>query len=418
MKRAMILFAKAFPYNVSEPFLEAEYPLYKAYFDRVVIITGCKRGEIPTRKVCDPGIEIINDYTLGKDFISILQALSATLADDMFYKEIGGLIRSHRFTLKRFGQLIAVSLCGNHRALLARKWMKQHPEYQVNVIYSYWLQITAYAAVRLKKIAGIPKAFTISRTHGFDLYEERIKTNYLPFQKQIVDQLDEIASISLDGKNYLERKYGTDHQISICPLGAQDRNKTNPLVCRETLRIVSCSRVVPIKRIDRILEALKEIKDFPMEWTHIGGGDLLEDIKKKAKVLPQNITVNFIGTVSNEEVYDTYASTPFHIFVNVSKSEGVPVSIMEAMSFSIPVIATAVGGTAELVDEGKNGFLLKEDFKTDELCERLLDFYNMSDELYWNFRCKAREKFKSDYDAKTNYMQFVRKIAEKGGRAS
>lgn len=418
MKRAMILFAKGFPYNVSEPFLEAEYPLYKAYFDRVVVITGCKRGEKPTRKVCDPEIEIINDYTLSKDFVSILQALPVTLADSMFYREIGGLIRSHRFTLKRFGQLVAVSLCGNHRALLARKWMKQNPEYQVNVVYSYWLQITAYAAVRLKKIAGIPKVFTISRTHRFDLYEERMKTNYLPFQEQIVNQLNEIASISLDGKNYLERKYGADQQISICRLGAQDRNKTNPLVCRETLKIVSCSRVVPIKRIDRILETLKAIKDFSIEWTHIGGGDLLEDIKKKAEVLPANIKVNFTGTVANEDVYDIYTSTPFHIFVNVSKSEGVPVSIMEAMSFSIPVIATAVGGTAELVDEGKNGFLLKEDFTTDELYERLLDIYNMSDELYWSFRCKAREKFKSDYDAKANYTQFVRELAEKGGKVS
>ena len=143
---------------------------------------------------------------------------------------------------------------------------------------------------------------------------------------------------------------------------------------------------------------------------------MLEDIKKKAEVLPANITVNFIGAVSNKEVYDIYASTPFHIFVNVSRSEGIPVSIMEAMSFSIPIIATAVGGTAELVDEGENGFLLKEDFAAEELCERFQDFYNMSDELYCGFRSKAREKFKADYDAQSNYMQFVRHLAEESGR--
>ena len=54
----------------------------------------------------------------------------------------------------------------------------------------------------------------------------------------------------------------------------------NPLIDRKTLKIVSCSRIVPIKRIHRILEALREIKDFPIEWTHIGGGELLEDIEK------------------------------------------------------------------------------------------------------------------------------------------
>lgn len=414
MKKAMILFAKGFPYNVSEPFLEAEYPLYKKYFDRVVIVTGCKKGEKPTRIVDDPAIEIINDYTLSRDFKSILQALPLTLADPMFYKEIANLIKTHRFTLKRFGQLVTISLCGNHRALLAKKWMKQNAEYQIDAIYSYWLQITAYAAVRFKKIADIPKAFAISRTHRFDLYEERMKTNYLPFQRQLVNHLNEIASISLDGKKYLEGKYGTNHQISICHLGAQDRNITNPLIDRKTLKIVSCSRVVPIKRIHRILEALREIKDFPIEWTHIGGGELLEDIEKMAEGLPEQVTVNFTGTVANKDVYDTYASTPFHVFVNVSKSEGVPVSIMEAMSFSIPVIATAVGGTSELVDEGKNGFLLEEEFTTAEFCEKLRDFYDMPEEVYQDFRFKAREKFKTDYDAQANYAQFVKELAEKG----
>ena len=418
MKRAMILFAKGFPYNVSEPFLEAEYPLYKEHFDRVLVVTGCRKGEAPTRIVDDPAIEIINDYTLSKDISCVLQALPKTLTDAMLYKEIGSLIRNRRLTLKRFAQLMTVSLCGNHRAMLAKKWIKQHPEYQINVVYSYWLQITAYAAVRLKRIAGMQKAFAISRAHGFDLYEERMKTNYLPFQKQIVNQLDEVASISLDGRKYLEDKYGTDHYISICHLGAQDQNITNPLACRETLRVVSCSRAVPVKRIERIVEALKEIKDFSIEWTHIGGGELLGDIKKLAEGLPENITANFTGTVANKDVYNTYASTPFHVFVNVSKSEGVPVSIMEAMSFSIPVIATSVGGTAELVDEGKNGFLLKGDFRTEELCEKLRDFYNMSEDMYRAFRSESRVKFKSDYDAQANYAKFVKELVEKGGNTT
>lgn len=43
MKRAMILFAKGFPYNVSEPFLEKEYPKYGTYFDHVLVVTGCKK---------------------------------------------------------------------------------------------------------------------------------------------------------------------------------------------------------------------------------------------------------------------------------------------------------------------------------------------------------------------------------------
>ena len=275
MKRAMILFAKGFPYNVSEPFLEKEYPKYGTYFDHVLVVTGCKKGEKPTRQVEDDTLEFINDYTLSGDVCSILQAVPLMLSDRMFYREIAQLVREKRFTFGRLRQLFSVSLCGNHRALQARKWMRCHPEYQVDVIYSYWLQITAYAAVRLKQLEKLDDAFSISRTHRFDLYEERIKSNYLPFQGQLVERLDEIASISLDGKQYLESKYGTNHNISICHLGAQDRGITNPISARNTLRIVSCARAVPVKRLDRIVETLKEIKNISVEWTHIGGGECL-----------------------------------------------------------------------------------------------------------------------------------------------
>ena len=414
MKRAMILFAKGFPYNVSEPFLETEYPLYKKYFDRVVIVTGCRKGEKPTREVNDPIIEIIKDYTLSKDVFCILQTVPLMITDVMLFREIAGLIKTNRFTWNRFRQMIITSLCGNHRAWLAKKWIKQHPEYHVDVIYSYWLQITAYAAVRLKHNAKVTEAFAISRTHGFDLYEERMKTNYLPFQKQIIMQLNEIASISLDGKRYLERKYGTGYNITIRHLGAQDRKITNPSVSRNPLRIVSCSRAVPIKRIDKIVEVLKTMTDIKIEWTHIGGGELLNNIKALAKELPQNITVKFTGTVANKKVYDLYSSMPFHVFVNVSKSEGVPVSIMEAMSFSIPVIATAVGGTAELVDDGQNGFLLNENFALEEFRKYLYCFYEMQEKSYSEFRFKARKKFKAEYDAQLNYALFVKELAERG----
>lgn len=416
MKRAMILFAKGFPYNVSEPFLEKEYPKYGTYFDHVLVVTGCKKGEKPTRQVEDDTLEFINDYTLSGDVCSILQAVPLMLSDRMFYREIAQLVREKRFTFGRLRQLFSVSLCGNHRALQARKWMRCHPEYQVDVIYSYWLQITAYAAVRLKQLEKLDDAFSISRTHRFDLYAERIKSNYLPFQGQLVERLDEIASISLDGKQYLESKYGTNHNISICHLGAQDRGITNPASARNTLRIVSCARAVPIKRLDRIAEALKKIKDIPIEWTHIGGGECLDSIREAACGLPDNIHVKFTGTVSNDEVYQIYSVEPFHVFINVSKSEGVPVSIMEAMSFSIPVIATAVGGTAELVDEGENGFLLDENFRTEELVALLYRFYKMQEEEYVRYRMDARSKFKAQYDAEHNYAEFVKGLAEKTGK--
>ena len=63
---------------------------------------------------------------------------------------------------------------------------------------------------------------------------------------------------------------------------------------------------------------------------------------------------------------------PVDLFLNVSEYEGVPVSVMEAQSFGIPVIATAVGGTPEIVNE-ENGFLLPENPSQDEIASAIYD---------------------------------------------
>lgn len=413
MKRLMVLFAKGFPYNSSEPFLDNEYPLYKNHFDKVIIVTGCKRNEKPTRHIEDSCIEVIPDYTLNKDIISLIEALPWLLTDIIFYKETGRLVLQKKFSFKRFYALLITALCSNHRASQAYHWIKKHPEYIVDVIYGYWLNIPAYAAARLnRKIGG--KAYTVSRAHGFDLYVERNPNKYLPFQEQLYHELDKVASISQNGKAYLEKKYGNKDKVSVFCLGALDRNLRNPTESRDVFRIVSCARVIPLKRLTRIVDALKTVTDKEILWTHIGDGEDFEKLKNYAeRELPANIKVNFMGFVPNAKVYDLYAHTPFHVFVNVSETEGVPVSIMEAMSFGIPAIATDVGGTAELIDDKKNGYLLSPDFSDDMLVDCISHLINMSDINYNVLRSEARKKFENSYNAIPNYTRFVEYISDR-----
>ena len=51
-----------------------------------------------------------------------------------------------------------------------------------------------------------------------------------------------------------------------------------------------------------------------------------------------------MGYVANTKVQELYSSRKFNLLVNVSETEGIPVSIMEAMSYRLPIIATNVGG--------------------------------------------------------------------------
>ena len=63
----------------------------------------------------------------------------------------------------------------------------------------------------------------------------------------------------------------------------------------------------------------------------------MDEIKKMAKdKLRDNIQYEFKGNVSNTELMKQYQNKNYYVFVNVSSSEGIPVSIMEATSFGIP----------------------------------------------------------------------------------
>lgn len=413
MKRLLVLFAKGFPYSINEPFLENEYALYKDYFDKVLIATCCGRGEEPTRKITDPTIEVLPDYTLSKDLRSIIEAIPYVLTDGMFYRELKHLIFTEGFTFRKLYDLMTVSFCANHRVMQVTRWLKQHPEYEVSIIYSYWMHITALSAVRLKQKLKGKTCKAVTRTHRFDLYSEESKTGYLPFHKQLYHALDEIASISDDGKQYLEKKYGAEDKISIHHLGALDRGIHNPESPRKPFKIVSCARTVPFKRIDKIVDALAQIKDHDIHWTHIGGGASQEYVEQyAAEKLPENVKVTFTRMIPNTQVYEIYGKESFHVFVNVSESEGVPVSIMEAMSFHIPVIATAVGGTPELINEGRSGYLLEKDYRDQELVDSIRRLIEMPEEAYLAFRADARDKFERDYNAIPNYRKFIEHLAE------
>ncbi|NMC40567.1 MAG: glycosyltransferase, partial [Bacteroidales bacterium] len=80
-------------------------------------------------------------------------------------------------------------------------------------------------------------------------------------------------------------------------------------------------------------------------------------------------------------------------FINVSSSEGVPVSVMEALSFGIPVIATDAGGTSEIVNN-TNGRLIPVDFDPKDLAAIIENLVH--DEKYQGYRHNARKSWEEN----------------------
>lgn len=240
--------------------------------------------------------------------------------------------------------------------------------------------------------------------------EKGKRRDNIPCRELLIKNLDAVYPCSEDGTCYLQSRFPKyKNKIKTRFLGTLGcgQKKYNK---EDELRIVSCSNVVPVKRLDLIVETLQHILDINIKWTHFGDGIMMNQIKEMSRELPENIKIDFRGNVKNSDLLEVYKNNQFDLFLNVSLSEGIPVSIMEALSFGIPCIATDVGGTKEIVIDGYNGWLLKKDFKEEQLVNIIRNYCNLNNEQILKLRECAYESWKEKYNAKKNYTTFVDKL--------
>tara|TARA_R110002096_G_scaffold16243_3_gene55551 strand:+ start:54 stop:1283 length:1230 start_codon:yes stop_codon:yes gene_type:complete len=252
----------------------------------------------------------------------------------------------------------------------------------------------------------------ICRMHGFDLYEFR-HANYLPYKAAMLKAASICTFISEHGKNYAQKIYPfIQSKSQVHYLGAKSMDK-NTLDANQKFHLLSISRVVPLKRLDLIVEALRHIKT-PIKWTHIGDGANLNELKEKASSIKANITtceLNFLGWLSPKEIASFFSQNGINALILVSETEGLPVVIMEAFSAGVPVIATNVGGVAELVNQ-KNGVLLSAQPTITEIAAAIDGLANESKDLMQQRRGEAYQLYCKSFNLEKNSETFINFLSE------
>lgn len=402
----LVLFAASFPYGTKEPYLETEVKFYDA-FDKITIFSlNVKKEDAVKKRETGNNVTVIPVYYAPIAYI--FNACSA-IADPLFYRELKKLIQTKRLTFGSFVYLLAYFSRAHYECRQILRQTAKH-DFDDALFYAYRFEYQPYVALLLKKKLSL-KTKIIARAHGYDLYENRNRFNYIPLREVLLNETEYVFPCSAHGEKYLRELYpGYRDKIQTQLLGTEDHG-VQQFEYSDGLRIVSCSNLVPVKRVELFVEALSKIRDFKIEWVHYGSGPLMDSIKALADtILPPNIKACFKGNVENAQLMDEYSRESYFLFVNVSESEGIPVSIMEAMSFGIPCIATDVGGTREIVEEGSGGVLLPKDFETEQLAAEIIRYCSMQDVDYRKSRQAARETWNRKFNAAKNYMLFCRKI--------
>ncbi len=402
----LYLFTADFPFGTGETFLETEIIYLANGFDEVKIIsqntTSNQCRSIPEKCTVERIDLLVSRFDKMKSLLGIFNPLfwqERKIIKTVYGKKLTkGIVSTMLISLYRAIKLKA-------RVELLKKENQQGVK---QFFYSYWCDDVALGLAMAQKEKST--IFCLSRMHGWDVYFEASRVNYLPFRHFISDHLKVIFAISQKGIDYGLNVWKVKNKsaLRLARLGVKAQNICE--INENQFLLVSCSNVIPLKRVELIVRALSEMNDFQIHWVHFGDGLLLEDsIDLAGNMLPSNITYDFKGRVSNQQVLEWYAMNNPSAFINVSTTEGVPVSIMEAMSFGIPVIATNVGGTAEIVNNG-NGYILKANLTPKKLAETIKSFHRLTPTQKELKQKACFETWKKHYNASDNFSQFVNTI--------
>lgn len=409
----IVLLTKFYPFGSGEAFVENEIKILAERYNKVFIVACDAPNRAPMRKVPNNAtvIKINGGNRKAAAIINTISGIKYLFSADDGIK----LERKKCRTMaqKMFLGYFEAKSRRIYRKILQNGFMKECVA-EPFAVYSYWLFTTARAGCCIKD--DFNPVYMFSRAHGYDLYQERNRLNYLPFRTCFAEYYDKIFPCSENGCRYLKNMCrGYEEKIETALLGTADHSENNSGEDKIFFNIVSCSRVNPEKRVEKIVEALTLIKpENKICWTHIGDGAEFERLQKLCRLRLNNMDhVKYIltGGMPNAQVIKLYSEKKFDLFVNVSSSEGLPVSIMEAISFGMPVVATDVGGTAEIVKDNITGKLLKKDFTAQQLARQIEEFIaRKKDDEYDSIRKSCRKFWENNFMAEKNYNLFYDKI--------
>lgn len=413
--RKLILATESFPYGRGEKtFILPELERLRRYYDITIIShASCEQME---EGICGEVPEDISVLSFERPRLTVFDKVQAFLSiflDRDGRTELKEILSGKVFKGERFYQ----SLAFYAQSRADRKKLRQSGILTVNepmIYYSFWYTYFCHSMVREKQ--RYPNIHIVTRTHGVDLYHERIPGGRQPFKHQMEKCVDAVLFACEYGKKYYKayvKDGGTDSsKLYVCKLGTERPGRQMPVSQREEWELLSCSNMIPLKRIHLIIDGLAQIEELKIHWTHIGDGEEMQPMCEYAERKlgeKDNIRYTFEGFVQDVHAY--YEHNQVDCFITASETEGgCPLSIQEAMSYGVPVIGTDVGGITEMIVD--NGILLSADSDEKEVASAIQRIITLEKYDLEKMKAASYCKWQDDFDVNKS-VDYILKILEK-----
>ncbi len=228
-------------------------------------------------------------------------------------------------------------------------------EFRADVVHSHEFTMAVYGAAAARR-AGARHVIT---RHGGLYYATALRRRMA--LRWAVRRSAALVAVSVATASTLERHLGAGSaKLHVIPngiplrTGARDRVRRELAIALGELLIVAVGNLYPVKGHAVLIDALAMLRDRSWRLAIAGRGDEEEKLRRKAVSAGIGERVHLLGFRS--DVADILAAAD--IFVLPSLSEGLPLALVEAMSFGLPSVASRVGGVPEVVTDDVDGLLV------------------------------------------------------------
>ena len=220
-----------------------------------------------------------------------------------------------------------------------------------DVIYSHYL-LNSYAALQLKKKYNLP---LVAIEHWSEVNKDTLKSYVKYSGNKVYSSSDMVIAVSDSLKLMLHKHFSVNALVVHNLVGEGFGYKLSPQ--RSTFNFVTVGSLFHVKGYDILVEAFANIVNDNNNFrlTIVGDGNqrpLLQELINKYSLQSK---VLLVGRKSRSEVADILANSD--VYVSSSRNENFSVSVLEALSVGLPVVATVCGGIKECINDS-NGLLV------------------------------------------------------------
>ncbi|HYQ43211.1 MAG TPA: glycosyltransferase family 4 protein [Polyangiaceae bacterium] len=178
-------------------------------------------------------------------------------------------------------------------------------------------------------------------------------------ERRIAERADQVVFVSRNDRNIARRLriLSSDRKSSTIYNGVDPQDLDLAPVARPKFDLVFAGRMHVQKNPLFLVDVMAELSTHDVNLLMIGGGELEAEVRAYAEKRGVASRITFKGALPRKETLSALVSGKIYVFP--SRWEGLPIGPIEAMYCGLPVVASAVGGTDEVVEDQVNGFLLK-----------------------------------------------------------